>query len=195
VIHNSSRAKSWHGAIPQSDHHGHSGGGGAWRRLQRSATLIVVFGVMATLGVGCGGGGESVRSIPPSAVRASFTQRGSGASAEEVLKLLGPPISRVSEGGREELNYGVGQVVINDGRLERKTIVRSPAPESQRATVTTKEILGLSLGAPLRSVERQLGLPEASYETWEGQNERVAVLRYGEWQLTFVEDHLTQRSR
>lgn len=160
------------------------------------ATVLCVVGLLTACGVGCGGRGESTRTIPRNVALVNFTRIGIGAPVDEVLNGLGPPISTTSEGNREELNYGPWQIVVNDGIVERKTIVRRPPPSNRRTgKVSAKEILGLARGLALRSVQRLFGAPEARYESWEGRNERVAVLRYGEWQLTFVDGRLTQRER
>jgi hypothetical protein len=56
-------------------------------------------------------------------------------------------------------------------------------------------IAGLPTGIPKSRVEAQLGTAESIYEIWEGSDERVTVLRYGLWELTFVDGQLEQKAR
>jgi hypothetical protein len=166
------------------------------RRAAKAAALVTAAGVIAFCGAGCGGSVKGTAPIPPSELRAEFAQVKIGAPGNEVQELLGMPIGRTSEGGIEEWNYGAWQIVLNNGRVERKVSVRRPGPVSSReGRVSATDVLALPLGITVHAAERHLGKPEASYVTWEGQDEKVTVLRYGEWQLTFVDAHLTQRNR
>lgn len=120
-----------------------------------------------------------------------------GATINETIARLGEPVSRSGEAGGEELNYGFWQLEFNRGRLVRKVRVRVPARGGKPPVThdTSAEIQKLVPGVKISAVRQSLGRPEEVYESWEGDDEEEVVLRYGEWELTFVGGVLVQSSR
>jgi hypothetical protein len=120
-----------------------------------------------------------------------------GATINETIARLGEPVSRSGEAGGEELNYGFWQLEFKSGQLVRKVRVRVPTPggKSPVAHNASTEIQKLVPGVKNSAVRQSLGRPEEVYESWEGDGEEEVVLRYGEWELAFVDGVLVQRSR
>ncbi len=163
------------------------------RHARECAALLAALAAFCC--AGCGGGGTASYGSTHGR-NASIAQLRLGEAVDGVIDEIGQPRDVTKEGRSEELNYGEWQLRFTDGKLASKSIVRGPQgrlPDSPK--VTTPRVLGLRLGMSIDAVERQLGRPQNLSETWEGNEERVSNLRYGEWQLTFVNGRLDQRER
>lgn len=117
-----------------------------------------------------------------------------GTPVQAVLGELGRPSTRVREGRTEALNFAGWDLEFQDGRLARKSTARFPKGGALPKSNFNEVVLGLSLGETIDEVRPQLGRPERIIETWEGHDEKVTVLGYGGWQITFVNGRLEERT-
>jgi len=156
---------------------------------------LVLFVVLSFVGCGNGGSGSdaSVRRSPVE-VEGLAARMQLGTSVQAVLGELGRPSTRVVEGRTEALNYGGWDLEFEDRRLARKSTSRNPRGGVRPKSNFNKVVLGLTLGETIDEVRPKLGRPEGIIETWEGHDEKVTVLRYGGWQITFVNGRLEERT-
>jgi hypothetical protein len=110
------------------------------------------------------------------------------------LRELGRPSNRGGEGRDEALNYGRWDLEFEGGRLARKSIERFPKGGVRPKDNFDKVVRGLTLGEAIADVRPKLGRPERIIETWEGRDEKVTVLGYGGWHITFVNGRLEERT-
>lgn len=162
-----------------------------------ATSVSVILVVIVVTITGCGSNEEPRTSFSAVELHRHVLSLDQGSSIAEVESELGVPLARSGSDDRTELNYGRWQLVFANDHLSQRSIVRAPKatqpvrPSAHRsATVMT-----LKLGASIHYVEERLGPPEAIYETLEEDPEPVKVLRYSPWQLTFIQDQLSQRSQ
>lgn len=161
------------------------------RPVRVTAALLSI--VLCIVGAGgCGGTDETVLS--PKELLGDIALLKLGVPESQVVDAVGDPISRSATGSIDEWNYGSWQLTFRDGRLIRKARVRMPPKHGPPAT-NASGIADLQAGITIGQTETDLGTPEAIYEIWEGREEQVTVLRYGAWQLTFVDGQLSQKAR
>jgi hypothetical protein len=120
-----------------------------------------------------------------------------GASVDSVREQLGEPEADTRSGASEALSYGIWQLTFEHGRLlERsKVIVPRHGSSVTEGGNITKKILMLPLGTKRAVAEATLGTPEVVYVIYEQQARPTKILRYGPWELTFVQGALTQRAQ
>jgi hypothetical protein len=120
-----------------------------------------------------------------------------GASSDSVKVQLGEPEAETSEGDTDGLSYGLWQLTFVDDRLttRSKVIVPQGGHQVGGGPALSKKILGLQLGTKLGAVQATLGTPEMVYVIYEGEPQPVKILRYGAWELTFIDGRLSQRSQ
>jgi hypothetical protein len=166
-------------------------------KVSRSICLIGIVLFLAMCAVGCGTGGSASNSlVSRTRVEAERLAKRMplGTSVQAALDKLGRPNSRFHEGRTEALHYGRWNLEFDDGRLARKSTERIPLGGVRPRSHFDEVVLGLTLGESIPEVRPKLGRPERIIETWEGQDEKVTVLGYGGWQITFVDDRLEERS-
>jgi hypothetical protein len=165
-------------------------------RRAKCGVSWVAFALLALTVSGCGGsGGEAVKS--PEAVNRQILHLEQGVSVDEVKAQIGEPDVESTVGSNDELRYGIWQLAFTDGRLNTRSKVIAPkqSPSVSEPGALSKTVRGLHLGAKLGNVEAILGIPEVVYVVYEGRAEPVRVLRYGSWELTFVDGALTLRAQ
>jgi len=120
-----------------------------------------------------------------------------GASVDSVKEQLGEPKASTSSGATEALSYGNWQLTFEDGHLIERSKVVVPRHGSSvpQGGNMTKKILKLPLGTKRALAEATLGTPEVVYVIYEKQARPTKILRYGSWELTFVQGALTQRAQ
>jgi hypothetical protein len=154
--------------------------------------LLVVLSV-----VGCGNGGSgSVASVRRThgEVEELAARMPLGTSVQAALRELGRPSNRAVDGHTEALHYGRWNLEFEGGRLTRRSTSKFPRGGVRPKSNFDKVVLGLTLGESIPEVRPKLGRPERIIETWEGHDEKVTVLGYGGWQITFVNGRLEQRT-
>jgi hypothetical protein len=164
---------------------------------RRNAGFVLSSALLLSIVVaGCGGSSVTTAAgVGSGDLNARLVRLPLGASESEALANLGKPLDRVDEGPTEVLNYGLWQLTFEGGQLSSKSTVRVPTDGGRNNhRVDTAAVLGLHLGESSGAVWKKFGSPESLSVTWEGDDEKVTVLNYGPWQLTFVNGRLEQRS-
>lgn len=156
----------------------------------------VAVALFALAASGCGGSGEEPAKAPE-AVNRQILQLEQGVSVDEVKDQLGEPNVEGSAGSNDELSYGIWQLAfVDDGLITRsKVIVPKQNQPAREPGSLSRTVRGLHLGTKLRNVEAILGVPESVYVIYEGRVRPVRVLRYGSWELTFVDGTLANRAQ
>lgn len=166
----------------------------------RLSTLrgVTVVLLICGSGLSVGGCGESQSGV---SLGQSLNRRvlalKPGTSIESARSQLGEPISDVTEGREDGLNYGSWQLTFVDGRLTRrsKMLVPGHAHPARESGSLEHKILDLSLGMSTGETKAVLGVPEVIYVIYERSPEPVKVWRYGLWELSFSKGKLQQRSQ
>jgi hypothetical protein len=172
-------------------------GGWKWMRLSmlRGVTIVLLMCASGLSMGGCGGSQNGVSHEHGLTRRVLSLEP--GASIESARSQLGEPISDVTDGREDELNYGSWQLTFVDGRMTRrsKVIVPKHAHHIRESGSLERKILGLSLGTSIGEAKAVLGVPEVIYIIYERTPRPIRVLRYGLWELTFSNGKLRQRSQ
>lgn len=154
---------------------------------------------LLVIAIAMGGCGESSESDPLTGrvLSEEIAQLSQGLSEQTVIDRLGEPLAEFHHGSDTELSYGAWQLSFVNDELQRRSLVFAPQ-HGQRLKQTPKlerTILRLRLGSSIADVEAWLGIPQVVYVIYEDDPSPIKVLRYGPWQLTFVDGRLEQRAQ
>lgn len=162
--------------------------------LVRSGCLLILAGIFLT--AGCGQA-QPEEALEGRSLNHAVLQLDQGASIESVENQLGQPRRVDAEGDRTSLSYGIWQLSFVDEHLTMRSKVVNP--KGSRPIKGSRDlnqlVRRLRLGMNVGVVMKHLGIPETLYIIYGVEPAPVEVLRYGTWELTFVDRKLTQRAQ
>jgi hypothetical protein len=158
--------------------------------------MMASLGVLAVSSIGCNSSRQETEAKDQVSTR-EILELEQGASVDSVKERLGDPLEDTSTSTSEALSYGIWQLTFVNGHLttRSKVIVQKDGRSNIVGRNLTKTILGLPLGTDIATAKAKLGTPEVVYVIYEDRSSPTKVLRYGSWELTFIDDALTQRAR
>jgi hypothetical protein len=161
----------------------------------RRVRLISFLSVVALAAAGCGDTQHT--KYHGEALTQAVRKLEQGASIEAVTSQLGDAISEAKRDSETMLNYGMWQLSFVNDHLTTRSRVAIPeqAQPIQESRRLERKILSLARGISIGRARSMLAVPEEIYEIYEDSPRPTEILRYGSWELSFVNGKLSQRSK
>jgi hypothetical protein len=165
------------------------------RRKLRRGSLITFLCVTALTAAGCDDAQHA--KYHGEALTQAVRELEQGASIEAVKSQLGDAVSEAKHDSETVLNYGTWQLsFVNDHLITRSRVaIPEQAQSIHGGRRLERKVLSLAHGISIDRARSVLGVPEEIYEIYEDSSHPTEILRYGSWELSFVNGKLSQRSK
>jgi hypothetical protein len=119
-----------------------------------------------------------------------------GMSLVSVRSQLGEPLSESNASGEAALQYKGWLLLFHNNNLERRIRQHWPHHPITRSLkgMLDAKVLALHRGVSVRSVRADLGAPDSYEEVFEATRRPELILRYGPWEVAFVDGKLNRRT-